>query len=72
MINNYTVTLNVREVRFLAIELKDVIATSESNAIRNASSQYDRTGRDEFTVELTDGGADEVLGSTVELTKEDE
>ena len=68
----YNVTLNVREVRFLAIELKDVIATSESKAIEKAHSQYERTGRSQFTVELTDVETDEVLEARAELVEEDE
>ena len=71
-LNNYTVTLEVREVRILAIELEDVVTVSEDRAIEIASNQYERTGRSEFTIELTDGGADEVLGATTELMEEDE
>ena len=71
-LNNYTVTLEVREVRIQTIELEDVIATSESKAIEKAHSQYERTGRSQFTVELTDVEADEVLESRAELMEEDE
>ena len=69
--NNYTVTLEVREVRILALELKDVVTVSEDRAIEIAESQYEKTGRSEFTVELTDIETDEVLDANVELTKED-
>ena len=71
-LNNYTVTLEVREVRILAIELEDVLATSEEVAIEKAHSQYERTGRSQFTVELTDVETDEVLESRAELAEEDE
>jgi hypothetical protein len=71
-LNNYTVTLEVREVRILAIELEDVLATSEEMAVEKASSQYERTGRSQFTVELTDVETDEVLESRAELVEEDE
>jgi len=70
-LNTYNVTLEVREVRILAIELEGVLATSEERAIEKAHSQYGRTGRSQFTVELADVEEDEVVESRVELIEED-
>ena len=71
-LNNYTVTLEVREVRILSIEMEDVQTVSEDRAIEIARSEYERTGRREFTVELADVETDEVLESRAELAEEDE
>jgi len=66
---NYTVTLEVREVRILAIELKDVQAANEDKAVKIAHSQYEKTGRSEFDVELEDIESDAIIYSNAEETE---
>jgi hypothetical protein len=63
---NYTVTLEVREVRILAMELKDVQAANEDKAVEIAHSQYEKTGRSEFDVELEDIESDEIIYANAE------
>jgi hypothetical protein len=58
---NYTVTLEVREIRILAMELIDVQAANEEKAVEIAHSQYEKTGRSEFDVELEDIESDEII-----------
>ena len=58
---NYTVTLELREIRIMAIELKDVQAANEDKAVEIAHSQYEKTGRSEFDVELEDIESDDII-----------
>lgn len=57
---NYTVTLEIRETRYVTLELVDVEADSEEQAIEVARKTYKDTGRMQFELQGEDIESDEV------------
>ena len=63
---NYAVTLEIRETRYVALELVDVEADSEEQAIEVARKTYKDTGRMEFFFQGEDIESDEITDAHVE------
>lgn len=69
---NYTVTLEVRETRYMTLELLDVEALDVEQAVKMAHKTYAETGRSEFTLEVEDIEDDEVVNAFVEVIDEED
>lgn len=58
---NYVVTLEVRETRYMTLDLLDVEAVDEEQAVAMACKTYKDTGREEFDVQVEDIEEDDVV-----------
>ena len=68
---SYTVTLEVRETRYVTLELLDVEAESKEQAIDVARRTYKDTGRMQFELQGEDIESDEVTDFHAEEEKDD-
>jgi len=60
MANSYTVTLEVQQTRHIALELVEVEADTEEEAIEVARKAYQDTGRTQFTLQFEEIGSEDI------------
>ena len=63
---NYVVTLEGRETRYMTLDLLDVEAVDEEQAVAMACKAYKDTGREEFDMQVEDIEEDDVVDAFVD------